>query len=71
MRSGPRPRRRRGRHKTYTCVACGRTLPFCWSCPCGFMMCNDCMQENLWGMTCNNITWTCPDCGRTRSFGNQ
>jgi hypothetical protein len=29
------------------------------------------MQENLWGMTCNNITWTCPDCGAIRSFGNQ
>jgi hypothetical protein len=29
------------------------------------------MDENLWGMTCNNITWVCPDCGEIRSFGNQ
>ncbi|MEK6777047.1 MAG: hypothetical protein AABY87_09225 [bacterium] len=61
----------RRKKKVYTCVACGRTLGFCWSCACGFMMCTECMQENLWGMTCNNITWTCPDCGATRNFGNQ
>jgi len=29
------------------------------------------MQENLWGMTCNQVIWTCPDCGRERPFGNQ
>ena len=29
------------------------------------------MQRNLWGMTCNNITWVCPDCGRSNGFGNQ
>jgi hypothetical protein len=64
-------RRRRRARRQYTCVACQRSLPFCWDCPCGFQMCNDCLQDNLWGLTCNNITWTCPDCGATRNFGNQ
>ncbi len=31
-------------------------------------MCQACMDENAWGMTCNNLTWTCPDCGRIRSY---
>ena len=64
------PRRRR-RKKEYTCVACKGSFRFAWSCDCGFSFCQDCMQENLWGMTCNNITWTCPDCGAERNFGNQ
>jgi hypothetical protein len=29
------------------------------------------MNENRWGMTCNNITWECPDCGESNGFGNQ
>jgi hypothetical protein len=29
------------------------------------------MQANLWGMTCNAITWACPDCGGQNGFGNQ
>ncbi len=29
------------------------------------------MNENLWGVTCNNITWHCPDCGKSNGFGNQ
>ena len=29
------------------------------------------MLENRWGMTCNNITWWCPDCGRRNNYGNQ
>jgi hypothetical protein len=29
------------------------------------------MLENLWGMTCNAITWECPDCGGQNGFGNQ
>jgi hypothetical protein len=29
------------------------------------------MLENLWGMTCNAITWDCPDCGASNGFGNQ
>jgi hypothetical protein len=29
------------------------------------------MHQNLWGMTCNGITWQCPDCGDQNGFGNQ
>jgi hypothetical protein len=29
------------------------------------------MLQNLWGMTCNAITWECPDCGGQNGFGNQ
>jgi len=29
------------------------------------------MQDNIWGMSCNNIVWECPDCGRWNGFGNQ
>jgi hypothetical protein len=29
------------------------------------------MQENIWGMSCNGITWKCPDCGDQNGFGNQ
>jgi len=29
------------------------------------------MQENFWGMSCNAITWDCPDCGAPNGFGNQ
>jgi hypothetical protein len=53
------------------CPFCGRWVPFVWSCPCGFIICQACMTENLWGMTCNQIQWTCPDCGLLRPFGNQ
>ncbi|SMC26770.1 hypothetical protein SAMN02746041_02760 [Desulfacinum hydrothermale DSM 13146] len=67
-RKGPRRRRHPER---YVCSTCGTEQPFCWTCPCGFMICSDCMEENLWGMTCNGITWTCPDCGAIRGFGNQ
>ncbi|MEJ5300201.1 MAG: hypothetical protein WHS38_04350 [Thermodesulforhabdaceae bacterium] len=56
--------------KEFVCHACGRKLPFCWWCSCGFMICWDCMEENLWGMTCNGINWTCPDCGAIHGFGN-
>ena len=64
------PRRRRTR-RTYACSLCGGGAGFCWSCPCGFQICSACMEENLWGMTCNAIVWTCPDCGAIRGFGNQ
>ena len=40
-------------------------------CRCGFSICQDCMDENAWGMTCNNVTWTCPDCGASNSYANQ
>jgi hypothetical protein len=29
------------------------------------------MHENLWGLTCNFITWQCPDCGEQNGLGNQ
>jgi hypothetical protein len=29
------------------------------------------MHANLWGMSCNGITWECPDCGGQNGFGNQ
>jgi hypothetical protein len=29
------------------------------------------MNENAWGMTCNGITWECPDCGQENNYGNQ
>jgi hypothetical protein len=29
------------------------------------------MLENLWGLSCNGITWQCPDCGQQNGFGNQ
>ncbi|NOZ02655.1 MAG: hypothetical protein GXP54_12310 [Deltaproteobacteria bacterium] len=50
------------------CPYCGGEVDFMWTCPCGFRMCQGCMNDNLWGLTCNNITWTCPDCGRDRSY---
>jgi hypothetical protein len=31
-------------------------------------MCQECTDENLWGITCNHITWVCPDCGESNSF---
>ena len=65
------PKRRFRRPERYVCTVCGTEQPFCWTCPCGFMMCSDCMEENFWGVTCNGITWTCPDCGAIRGFGNQ
>jgi hypothetical protein len=50
------------------CTICEQTVPFCWSCPCGFQLCQDCMNENSWGLTCNQITWECPDCGAIRGY---
>ena len=50
------------------CVCCRQDNRFCWSCSCGFQICQACMNENLWGMTCNHITWVCPDCGKILSF---
>jgi len=60
--------RRRGERRTFVCTICERTVPFAWSCPCGFMICDECFAENAWGMTCNYVTWQCPDCGAWRSF---
>ena len=64
-----RPRRTKwGRQSEYSCGCCKKSYAFCWTCPCGFEICQECMYENLWGLTCNNVTWTCPDCGNVRSF---
>ncbi|MFN3534979.1 MAG: hypothetical protein ACK4WB_06270 [Desulfatiglandales bacterium] len=52
----------------YVCSVCGKDVPFCWRCRCGFMICNRCMEENLWGMTCSGVLWECPDCGRHNPF---
>ena len=60
-----KPRRRK---KEYICSCCGEKQPFCWTCPCGFQICNDCMEENLWGLTCSGVNWQCPDCGCLRPF---
>ncbi|WP_085447036.1 hypothetical protein [Magnetofaba australis] len=69
-----RRQRRKKQGRTYApCVACKTDgLPFAWTCrACDFVMCQECMQENLWGMTCNNLTWTCPDCGTENNFGQR
>ncbi|MCK4837311.1 MAG: hypothetical protein KAS94_00835 [Desulfobulbaceae bacterium] len=56
--------RRRG-GKEFQCHCCRKVLPFCWNCPCGFQICDECFKENLWGLS-NGPTWVCPDCGRVR-----
>ena len=60
--------RRKRATKGGRCPICEEERPFLWTCRCGFRMCQECMLENAWGMTCNNITWVCPDCGEGRSF---
>jgi hypothetical protein len=62
-------RRRRGPRER-TCCCCKRAVPFCWRCRCGLCVCAECMAENLWGLSCNQITWQCPDCGAWHGFGN-
>jgi hypothetical protein len=47
---------------------CHKRQPFLWTCPCGFVICDACMQRDAWGFTCNNVTWECPDCGEVRSY---
>ena len=66
-----RRKRRRDRTKTKECHCCRGEFMFCWTCRCGFAMCQSCMYENQWGLTCNGITWQCPDCGEMNGFGNQ
>jgi len=53
------------------CLCCGRTAPFSWTCRCGIAICQECMNENVWGLSCNGITWHCPECGQQNGFGNQ
>jgi hypothetical protein len=64
-------RYRQRRQKIRQCHCCKKDFPFCWHCRCGFNICQDCMLENLWGLSCNGITWDCPDCGGQNGFGNQ
>ncbi|MGN7611015.1 hypothetical protein ACQZV8_02910 [Magnetococcales bacterium HHB-1] len=73
LEQAPKRRRRQRRRKTYgPCVACKKVASFAWVCrKCGMTMCQDCMQENLWGMTCNQITWICSDCGWENNFGTR
>ena len=68
-RSSKRTRARR--RKDIPCACCHAITPFNWTCRCGFSICQACMHENVWGMSCNHITWQCPDCGEWNGFGNQ
>ncbi|NPA94451.1 MAG: hypothetical protein GXO58_03375 [Thermodesulfobacteria bacterium] len=63
----PKRRSRWGKKARFVCHCCKRELPFCWNCPCGFQICDECLRENMWGLS-NGATWVCPDCGRVRSF---
>jgi hypothetical protein len=64
-------REKRIQNSRRECHCCRQTFMFCWRCRCGFAICQACMHENAWGMTCNGITWTCPDCGDQNGYGNQ
>jgi hypothetical protein len=65
-------RSRRQAERKKQCVCCAKTVPFCWQCRhCGFAICQECMYENFWGMSCNGITWICPECGEQNGLGNQ
>lgn len=65
------PRRSGRKLRARQCHCCSGHYPFCWQCRCGFAICQGCMAENVWGMSCNHITWQCPDCGAQNGFGNQ
>lgn len=62
------PSRRRRPAGPHECPLCQVERAMFWRCRCGFEMCQVCMDENLWGLTCNNLTWTCPDCGEVNSL---
>ncbi len=64
-------RERRQKARAVPCCCCKQGTPFSWQCRCGFTICRDCMDENFWGLSCNGITWVCPDCGEQNGFGNQ
>ncbi|RPJ83068.1 MAG: hypothetical protein EHJ94_00420 [Deltaproteobacteria bacterium] len=64
-------REKRRQRKQRQCHCCTRPNHFCWYCRCGFTICQECMEENFWGMSCNGITWECPDCGGQNGLGNQ
>ncbi|MFH2202613.1 MAG: hypothetical protein ABIJ96_05835 [Elusimicrobiota bacterium] len=63
----PRPKRKKASGQ---CVCCRREFAFCWKCRCGFAICQPCMDGNTWGMTCNGVTWECPDCGAWNNYGS-
>lgn len=72
MAENGRARREKRRQKQdKNCHCCRESFMFCWQCRCGFSICQACMYENQWGMTCNGITWACPDCGGQNGYGNQ
>ena len=65
-------REKRKKAKAKACHCCAVETPFNWQCRgCGFAICQDCMEENFWGMSCNGITWYCPDCTESNGLGNQ
>ncbi len=53
------------------CQLCKGEFLFCWTCRCGFAMCQACMNENFWTLSCNGIQWQCPECGDLNGYGNQ
>ncbi len=59
---------RTGRRREHVCTVCEEIFRYAFSCACGFAICQACFDENAWGMTCNHVTWECPDCGGMRSF---
>jgi hypothetical protein len=63
-----RPKQRRPRETSGSCQCCKAWAAFLWTCKCGFAICQECMLDNTWGLTCNHVTWTCPDCGELRSY---
>jgi len=48
-------REKRHKAKQINCHCCTNNAPFCWRCRCGFAICQECMLENIWGMSCNGI----------------
>ncbi|MBT3312649.1 MAG: hypothetical protein HN737_06015 [Desulfobacterales bacterium] len=64
-------REKRLRAKEESCHCCRMKRTFNWPCRCGFNICQECLEENFWGMSCNGITWQCPDCGVHNGLGNQ
>ncbi|MFH1990991.1 MAG: hypothetical protein ABIK98_01105 [Pseudomonadota bacterium] len=64
-------REKRRRARECSCHCCRAKIPFNWRCRCGFSICQNCMLENFLGMSCNGITWQCPDCGDHNGLGNQ
>ena len=56
------------RSEAHICPMCKVEQRMFRRCRCGFEMCQACMDENAWGLTCNDLTWTCPDCGEQNSF---